>query len=341
MFYHKSKRWSLAATMLVVFCSFSFAQDLHYSQFYNAPHTYNPAQVGVYNGDKRYLMDLRDQWRWVPIPWFTFGMSYDQKINPKKSDGHFFSLGGNLSYDRQGDSKINLSAINANGTYSKILNESNILTAGLTLGFATRGFDTDGLTWDKQWNGETFDPGIGSGENFDVQRIYYLESALGVNYRYQQSSRTHFDLGVAATHLIEPSAGFYNNDDQRLPRRYDFSFVGNMKLIEDLDVQLHALHQRQESYQETVIGALGKLYLNQNRGKELRLDVGMSYRLSGSFAPTLAAKWTQWYVGLSYDVDNTDFNNILSDFKGGPEVHVRYTITDVKQLKAFKNCPIY
>ena len=320
----------------------STAQDLHYTQFYNAPHTYNPAQTGVYKGDKRFQANVRDQWRWVPVPWFTFGMAYDQKIYPKKSENHFFSLGGSLAYDRQGDSGLNLSAVNVTGTYSRILSPNHILTAGLTLGFATRGFSTDDLTWDQQWNGETFDPSLGSGEMFaNVERIYFLDTGLGLNYRFQLSSRTKFDIGVGSTHLIEPTAGFYGNEDQKLPRKFDFSFVGNFFLVDALDVQVHALHQIQNEYRETIVGALGKLYLSEKRGKETQLHAGLSYRFSGSLAPTLAIEYQQFYFGASYDSDNTDFNSVLQDNKGGPEFHFRYTITDVRPLKELKVCPIY
>jgi len=336
-----SKKCWIPAILLVLTPLLTLAQDLHYTQFYNAPHTYNPAQAGVYNGDKRIQGSLRDQWRWVPVPWFTFGMAYDQKIYPKKSEKHFFSLGGNLNYDRQGDSRLTLTGINANGTYSRILNKNNIITAGLTLGFSTRGFSTDDLTWDRQWDGETFNAGAGSGEDFDALRINFLETGLGLNYRYQRSARTKVDLGVGALHIAEPNAGFYNNADQKLPMHLNFSLVGSVYLLPRLDLQLHGLHQIQGEYRETIVGGLGKIYVNNQRGKETELHVGLGYRLTGSLAPTLAIQYRQIYVGASYDTDRTDFNSILEDNKGGPEFHVRYTITDVKPLREFKVCPIY
>ena len=338
-YFYSRKSW-LAAVGVVLFSTLTFAQDLHYSQFYNAPHTYNPAHVGVYKGDKRIQFNLRDQWRWVPVPWFTMGLAYDQKIYPKKSENHFWSVGGNLAYDRQGDSKLTLSSINFNGTYSHILNKNNILTAGLILGFSTRGFSEDGLTWDKQWDGNTFTGGS-SGENFETQQIYFLETGLGVNYRYQKSSRTKVDIGVGALHLVEPSAGFYDNEDQKLPMHIDFSLIGSIYLIPELDLQVHGLHQIQNEYRETIFGGLLKFHLSQKRGNETQLHAGLNYRTTGSLAPTLALQYRQLYVGASYDSDQTSFNSILQDNKGGPEIHVRYIITDVKPLKEFKVCPIY
>jgi len=257
------KCWIPLAIFLLV-PILTYAQDLHYTQFYNAPHTYNPAHVGVYSGDQRMQGSLRDQW-----------------------------------------------------------------------------FSLDDLTWDRQWDGETFNAGAGTGENFDAQRVNFMETGLGLNYRYQRSARTKVDVGVGALHLIEPNAGFYNNADQKLPMHLNFSMIGSIYLLPRLDLQLHGLHQMQGEYRETIIGGLGKIYVNNDRGNETELHVGLGYRLTGSLAPTLAIQYRQIYVGASYDTDRTDFNTILEDNKGGPEFHVRYTITHVKPLKEFKVCPIY
>lgn len=316
-------------------------QDLHYSQFYNSPQTANPALTGIFKGDKRFMGNTRDQWRWVPVPWFTMGAAYDQKFLPKKSDNHFWSGGINFYHDRQGDSKLNLSTLNVSGSYSRILNEQNIITGGLTLGFSSRGFAPSALTWDKQWDGVTFNPDIDPEENFDTERIYFLETGAGINYRYQRSSRTKLDLGVGAFHLIEPSAGFYNKENQKLPININFTGIASLYVMDVLDIQLHALHQMQNEYRETILGGLAKIYVSQKRGKETQLHLGMGYRTSGSLIPTVAVEYTQFYVGANYDIDGTDFNTIENSRKGALEIHFRYTITDVKPLKDFKVCPIY
>lgn len=332
----------LAFLMMNIFSlSESYGQDLHYSQFYNSPQTANPALTGIFKGDQRFMGNTRDQWRWVPVPWFTMGAAYDQKFLPKKSDNHFFSGGINFFHDRQGDSKLNLSNLNVSGSYSRILNAQNIITGGVTLGFSTRGFAPSELTWDHEWNGVTRDAGLGSGETFDTERIYFLETGLGVNYRYQRSSRTKIDLGVGAFHLIRPNAGYYDNSDQKLPININLTAIGSIYLMDILDIQLHALQQLQDEYRETIIGGLAKIYVSQKRGKETQLHLGMGYRTSGSLIPTVAIQFKDYYVGANFDIDGTDFNDIENSSRGALEIHFRYTITHVKPLKAFKVCPIY
>lgn len=317
------------------------AQDLHYSQFYNSPLNVNPALTGVFNGDHRFIGSLRDQWRFVPVPWFTFSGAYDQKLHIGVTEKSFWSAGANFNYDSQGDSRINLATLNVTGSYNRILNPSNVITGGLLLGYSTRGFSETDLTWDKQWNGDTFDATDPSGEAFDATRVSFLETAAGVNYRWQKSNRTKVDVGLGVFHLIEPSVSYYDGDTEKLPRRYNVMGLGNIQLLDAIDLQMHGLYQKQEEYSELVIGALGKFYLNQKRGKETQIHLGFGYRTSGSLIPTFAIDYRGVYVSFSYDADVTNFNDLAESSRGGPEFHVRYIIKHVKQMKKFKVCPIY
>ncbi len=318
----------------------AFGQDLHYSQFYNSPLNLNPAQTGIFNGDQRFTLSMRDQWRYVPVPWTTFSASYDYKILPENVKD-LFAVGFNFNYDRQGASRLNLSGLNASGSYSRVLNRNNIITAGALLGFASRGFSLDDLTWDKQWDGTTFDPTAGSGENFDVRRVYFLESSLGLNYRLQKDERTKVDLGIGAYHIYRPTTGFYNIENKRLPTNVSLSAIGSVKIIDALDIQLQILRQIQDEYREMVYGGLAKIYLSQQRGKATQVHVGLGYRTAKSFIPTVAVQFNSWYVSLSYDFDDTELNQVLNSSRGGPEIHLRYIITKVKPLNDRKVCPIY
>ncbi|MBK9736714.1 MAG: PorP/SprF family type IX secretion system membrane protein [Saprospiraceae bacterium] len=318
------------------------AQDLHYSQFYNSPQNINPALTGVFNGDHRFMLSLRDQWRFVPVPWFTLSGSYDRQFYFKNSDKHFIGGGINFNHDRQGDSRLNLTSMNVAGAYHRLLTKHHIVSLGLTLGFASRGFNSQTLTWDKQWDGDVFNSTLPTGESFSsLERINFLETGLGLNYRYQKHSRTYVDLGASVLHITKPKTAFVASDDITLPRRYSISGIGNIKIINNLDIQLHALHQIQDKYNETLFGGLAKVYLSQKRGKEIQLHVGLGYRTAKSLIPTFAIQYNYIYASLSYDVDSNNFNDLLKSSKGGPEIHFRYIIANVKPLKDVKVCPIY
>ncbi len=338
---------SLRSKLCFVFLFFVFfikinAQDLHYSQFYNSPQNLNPALTGVFNGDHRFVGSLRDQWRFVPVPWFTFSGTYDRKLYVLPGEKHFLGVGGFFNHDRQGDGNFNLTTLAAQGAYHRILHPNHIISGGMTLGLASRGFNVQNFTWDKQWNGDVFDPSLSSQEGFDnFERINFLDMGLGINYRWQKNNRTHVDLGGSVLHLFKPDNSFYDFDLAKLPQRFTASLVGNFKLMDILDIQVHGLHQSQGEYMETIVGGLGKIYISQARGKAYQLHLGLGYRTAGSLFPTIALQINNIYASFSYDIDDNVFNQTVGINRGGPEFHVRYIIANVQPLKTAKVCPIY
>ena len=145
------------------------SQDLHYSQFYNAPLSVSPALTGNFHGDKRVTASCRDQGRSVPVPYTTFSVGYDQKIYPKKAKKGFFGAGLFFNYDKQGDSNLQLLNLNLALSYTRKLNERNLITIGGIIGYANRAFDPDNLVWDNQWDGTQFVASRPTGENFSFE----------------------------------------------------------------------------------------------------------------------------------------------------------------------------
>jgi len=338
-------RQILLFLFLLILAGSLSSQDIHYSQFYNQPLNVNPGKTGIFNGDKRVNLSYRSQWRSVPVPWTTFSGSFDRKFYPKYGQQHFFSAGVLFNYDLQSQLvDINLTNINITGSWTKILNEQNLLTIGGLIGYATRGFDATSLRFDRQWNGTQFDGSLQTGETFNTSRIGFFENALGLNYRWQKSGRTKLDLGLAGYHLIRPNIEFIedanpNDDPLRLGTRVTLTGIGSFQLSDKLDIQLNGLYQTQEDSDEIILSGLGKIYLNQDRGKELQLHLGFGWRSGQSLFPIIAIQHRQLYFSLNYDIDVTDFAEIHDTRPTSFEAHFSYIITDVKPK--VKVCPIF
>lgn len=333
-------------TFLLVIVGRVFAQDLHYTQFYNTPMNFNPSLTGIYNGDQRYMVSVRDQWRAVPIPYFTLTGSYDMKFYPTKWKKSFFSAGVVFNYDLQGESALNLTNLNLAGSYSYVLSQKNLLTVGGLIGIASRGFSNDNLQWDAQYNPITFqyEENRPTMEDLDNYRFNFLETGLGVNYRWQNNSRTHVTLGVAGFHLNRPAQDFHANVSStrvaKLGIRFAAHAVANFKIADPLDIQVNGLYQNQYVYEEIVLGALLKIYINQQRGKMFEFHIGSSYRFNDAIIPTLAVQYNDWYIGFNYDVNISNLEDYVN-YRGGPELHVSYIFRRVPPQKAFKLCPIF
>jgi type IX secretion system PorP/SprF family membrane protein len=321
------------------------SQDLHYSQFYNAPLVVNPALTGVFNGDQRVTFSFRDQGRSLPVPYLSFTAGYDLNIYPKKSDKSFWGVGGFFNYDKQGDSKLQLLNFNLTGSYSRILNKRNIITIGAMIGYANRGFDPEALTWDTQWDTNTnqFNGSLGSGESFSFESFSFIETGLGLNYRWQKNERTKFDIGVGGFHLTQPQSRFNDTVDQILPMRFSVYAIHSRELTQKLNIELDAMYQHQDTYREFLVGAYLNFYLNQERGKSRQFRVGGGYKGTADvFFIKAGVQINELLVAASYDLDLSDDASVVPGGSGfGPELHLRYIIKNVKPLGNFKTCPIF
>src|SRR5678809_970436 len=92
--------------ILVVVCylslaSFLHAQDIHFSQFFQAPLLRNPSLAGIYTGDIRIQGVYRDQWNSVTNAYKTASLDAEYKMPIGKSND-YLTAGMQLLYDRAG-----------------------------------------------------------------------------------------------------------------------------------------------------------------------------------------------------------------------------------------------
>ena len=57
-----------------------FCQDPHFSQFFAAPITLNPALTGSSDNDWRFISNYRTQWQTLAAPYNTTTLSIDTKL---------------------------------------------------------------------------------------------------------------------------------------------------------------------------------------------------------------------------------------------------------------------
>lgn len=319
------------------------AQDLHHSQFYTSPLNTNPALTGVFNGDYRGALNYRSQW-FVDnlVNYQTVALNADMKFRPRSMDAKGFWSGGLLfNYDQAGDSRLSLAHIGLTGSYTYALNPKNLVTLGGLLGFGQRRFHTDDLLWHNQYTPDGPNTGIDPGEDFSNTSNGFLDLGAGVNYRWQKSNRTFVNLGVGSFHLNQPDQVFFDQSSKEiLPVRLTGSLTASFKLLDPLDLMVHGLFQRQGEFQEILGGGYARIHINQQRGQEFALLLGMAVRPGDSWVPKIAMEFRSWYAGFSYDINNSDFDEATNQ-RGGPEISLMYRYTTVKPLPEFKNCPIF
>ena len=318
------------------------AQDIHFSQFANAPLYLNPALTGIFKGDQRFMANYRSQWNSVPVSYLTFSGAYDMNFYDKKLERSRFGVGLLLGYDRAGDSQFSKTNVGLSGSYTLQVASRNFVTAGIQAGIGQRSFKLDDLTFDNQFNGEAYQPNRATGENFLNTNRIFPDLSAGLNWHYRSSKRTMLDIGGAMYHINEPQKSFYEDEDEKLPAKYTVYGIGTFMLAKALDLFVHASGQFQDPYSQIALGGGGNIYLNNRSDRELAISLGAFYRFreeADAIIPYFGLRYRMWRFGLSYDINLSEFQ-VATNNSGGPEVSLSYVITKVKPLKA-KICPIF
>ena len=105
----------------------SFGQDIHFSQYDAALLNLNPANAGNTECDFRLIGNNRNQWQSVTVPYRTFSMSFDTKINNFNFKRANLGAGILFNHDKAGDSELSTTQIGFIGAFHYSLTNDKIL----------------------------------------------------------------------------------------------------------------------------------------------------------------------------------------------------------------------
>src|SRR2546421_13006986 len=89
----------LASSLQLAICSFS--QDIHFSQFFEAPLLRNPSLAGIFTGDIRVQAVYRNQWNSITNAYKTGSINAEDKL-PIGKGNDFITPGIQILYDQAG-----------------------------------------------------------------------------------------------------------------------------------------------------------------------------------------------------------------------------------------------
>ncbi|MBN8695709.1 MAG: PorP/SprF family type IX secretion system membrane protein [Bacteroidetes bacterium] len=327
--------------LIILFCKDNvFAQDIHLSQYNASPQNLNPAQTGLFDGDWRLVGNYRSQWSAIPVPYKTFSLSADTRLKTKlKNDVP--AAGLLINTDRAGDSRFTTMQVFVSGSYIKKLNSDSTHFVSLAIqpGITTKSFDVAALTFDQQWDGDSYNSSLSSGENFPKTRITYFDMGAGLAYLWRKNNRTKLNFGVSALHLTKPKQSFFNDNNIQLDMKFNVSALAQIPVAAKLDVMPSFLYQNQGKFNETLIGLFGKYHLTPINGQETAVSLGAFYRLKDAFILAANMDYRNFNVGVSYDV-NTSKLIEATNRRGGFEISVIYIFKKMVPFVAKKRvCP--
>jgi type IX secretion system PorP/SprF family membrane protein len=229
------------------------AQDIQFSQYYQAPMYLNPAFAGSAH-HHRIISHNRLQWPNLDAKYTSFLLSYDTYFNHYKS-----GFGLMAAHDRQGPNSVSSTEIQAQYSYELHFHEHYTFRFGLQGGYVRRHIDAADRTFPSQYNNDGQIDGLGNGEALTNLNKHLLDvGAGGVFYS------KHLWLGFAAHHINTPNQS-YTGQSSRYPAK--FSIMGGYKIL--LNNVHHAF------FEETKDISLTPTFLYKAQGKADQIDIGM------------------------------------------------------------------
>ncbi|MEP7128010.1 MAG: PorP/SprF family type IX secretion system membrane protein [Chitinophagales bacterium] len=298
------------------------AQDIHYSQFYASPLTLNPALTGVNSCNYRVGIMYRNQWSSVSDdPYTTPSISFDiNNVLQRIVKTGTLSLGALVLNDKAGAGDLSNLTIAGSIAYQRPLNASRKLnlSIGVQPGYVQKKVDFSKLTFENQFDGQSFDPTLSSNENY-VDKFGYFDLNAGVYLTYDFGKNSGVFLGGSFFHLIPPKESFLNSDNKLGMRIVGHGGV-RIGVTDKLDIIPQVLFMSQSKAQEINLG----LSLEYNINPDVALFIGGYDRLGDAIIAVAGLEFKKVRLGFSYDV-NTSALNAVSNNNGGFELSLSYT----------------
>jgi type IX secretion system PorP/SprF family membrane protein len=297
------------------------SQDIHFSQFFQAPLLRNPALAGIFTGDIRAQAIYRDQWNSVTTAYKTASLEGEYKMHIGKMQD-FVTVGLQLLYDKAGTIGWTSSQVFPALNYHKSISadKNKYLSLGFMGGFVQHRFDRSKMT-----TNSTYDYGT-DGESFIATSYTYLDGSVGMSYNSTigENPNDNYFLGAAYHHFNRPGVSFYNDPGIVLSPKWVFSGGVRFDINDYSNLTIQADHSKQSGFSETVAGAMYGLRLGEDLSTPAYIVHGGAFlRWNDAIIPAIKFDYSPFSVTLSYDVNISKLKP-SSYGRGGFELAVSY-----------------
>jgi type IX secretion system PorP/SprF family membrane protein len=293
----------LWAIMILSATTSLYAQDLHFSQFFNSPLSTNPANTGfIPDGDYRLGVNFRDQWSSImAVPYKTMSAFADVQIMKNRDQTGWVGLGGLVLRDVAGSGNLTSTKLYGSVAYHQMLGYSSLLSLGFNVGYANKRINTSNLKFPDQFDGKFFDSKLPTSALLDKNNIGYLDMQVGMNYAYFPSEKIYVNTGFSVHHVNTPQESFFESSDynNRVPRRYIGFLNGSFMVNDQWIINPNAYFTMQAKSSELVAGL--NAHYNLSGDGQYILMGGLYYRLKESFIPLIGLGYKDYTFTFTYD----------------------------------------
>lgn len=289
----------------------SYAQDLHFSQFFNSPLTTNPANTGfIPDGDYRIGINYRNQWSSImTLPYKTMSAFADVQVMKDRFTNGWMGLGGVVLRDVAGSGNLTSTKLYGSIAYHQMLGYSSLLSLGFNVGYANKQINVSNLKFPDQFDGKFFDNKLPTSVMLDRTNVGYLDMQVGMNYAYFPTENIYINTGFSAQHVNKPYESFFTSSDvsNRLPVRYIGFLNGSIKLNDLVIINPNFYYTTQAKVQEIVGGM--NVHYNLSGDGIYQLIGGLYYRHKEAVIPMVGMGFNDYTFTFSYDATISSLKN--------------------------------
>lgn len=294
-----------------ILIQFSFSQDLHFSQYFNAPLLTNPANTGFApDADYRLGINYRNQWAGIlNNPYKTMSAWGDAQLFNNRFENGWLGVGAVILKDVAGSGNLSSNKIYGSVAYHQLLGYKSLLSGGFGIGAVNKRVDVNKLTFDDQWNGKFFDVTIPNNEPFSSTSVWYFDLEAGLNYAFFPSDNVYLNAGFSVNHINSPKESFFSNNlaDTKVPMRYNAFLNGSFKVNDQWIVNPNVYFSMQSKATE-LVGGMNAHY-NLSGDGSMQLIGGLYYRAKDAFIPMIGCGVNSIAITVSYDATNSSLGS--------------------------------
>ncbi len=306
------------------FLGFVKAQDtkLHFSQFFNAPLTNNPANTGfIPDADYRLGVNYRNQWSTVmTVPYKTMSVFGDAQLMRDKLENGWLGIGGMILSDIAGRGSLRSTKAYGSLAYHQQLGASSLVSAGFNVGWTNKRIDVSKLTFPDQFDGKFFENPL-TAVALTNTSVSYLDVQAGMNYAYFPQENVYINAGYSIQHVNRPKETFFddNTNGGRVSMRH-IGFVNAILKVNDrVIINPGAYFTLQAKLSETVLGLNANYNLSEFGEKQL--VAGLYYRLGDAIAPMVGLEINNIKFTFSYDATLSSMSQ-FNGYRGASEFSI-------------------
>jgi len=300
------------------------AQDIHFSQFYEAAILRNPALTGIFSDDYKVGVIYKNQWSSISKPYQTGLVSGELRIPVKGEASDFVSVGLLAFYDKAGSIDLQTIGVYPAVNYNKSLHDASnsFLSVGFTGAYLQRSYDPNKATFNNQYQNGSYSVYNPTGEQLSNPKITQWDAGAGVSFNSTagESKNINYFIGAAGYHFTKPKSSLYNNELIRLQMKWEGNAGLSMKLASPFSIMVQANYAQQGTYREIIAGAaLGWNLMRDEKEKLFSLNAGAYYRVGDAIIPMIRLEYKDFAIGMTYDV-NISKLKAASSTRGGLEL---------------------